>query len=283
MPELPEVETYIRELAPSLQGRRVLRARVYWPGVIAFPTAEEFETGLVGLRFTQFARRGKYMLLGLDDPRTLIVHLRMTGKLFLAPADTPPGKHEHVIFDLDGGESLLYQDPRKFGRMWLTPHPENVLAALGPEPLGPDFTAQYLHAKLAGRSACIKALLLDQHILAGVGNIYADEALYRARLHPGRAAGALHEEEVHRLCAAVQEVLRSAIDQRGSSLGLSNLQNYIRPGGEQGGYQEEHLVFRRTGQPCPHCGHPIERIVIAQRSSHFCPVCQPASGTLSQP
>ena len=167
--------------------------------------------------------------------------------------------------------------------MWLTPQPENVLAALGPEPLSSDFTAERLRARLAGRTACIKALLLDQHILAGVGNIYADEALYRARLHPSRAAGALSEEEIHRLHAAVQEVLRTAIEQRGSSLGMSSLQNYIRPGGEQGGYQAEHLVFRRTGQPCSRCGHPIERIVIAQRSSHFCPVCQPAAGNFSPP
>jgi len=275
MPELPEVETFIRELAPELNGRRITRARVFWPGVIAFPTDEEFVTAIAGARFDRFARRGKYMLFGLDDPRTLIVHLRMTGKLQLAPAAGPPAKHEHVILDLDDGRSLHYQDPRKFGRFWLTPYPETVLAKLGPEPLGPDFTPAYLIDKLAGRKAPIKALLLDQRIVAGIGNIYADETLYRAHVHPARPAGNLRADEIARLHAAAQDVLQVAIERCGSSLGRSNLQNYIRPGGEQGGFQEEHNVFRKTGQPCPHCGHPIERMVIAQRSSHYCPVCQP--------
>lgn len=274
MPELPEVETYIRELAPDLQGRRVVQAHVYWPGSIALPTGAEFESAMPGASFAEFGRRGKYLLFGLDDPRTLIVHLRMTGKLYLAPTGAPPGKHEHVILDLDDGRSLHYQDPRKFGRLWLTPDPAAILRNLGPEPFGPDFTPAYLSQKLAGRTAAIKGLLLDQRILAGVGNIYADEALYRARLHPSRAGGDLAEDEIGRLHAAVQAVLARAIEQQGSSLGGSSLQNYMRPGGQQGGFQEEHNVFRRTGQPCPRCGHPIERIVIAQRSSHFCPICQ---------
>ena len=275
MPELPEVETYLRELAPDLDGRQITHARVYWPRTIALPSAPEFEIAIAGARFADFARRGKYMLFGLDDPRTLIVHLRMTGKLYLAPAGTAPSKHEHVVLDLDDGRSLHFQDPRKFGRMWLTPDPAAVLSALGPEPFGPEFAAAYLVAKLAGRTASVKALLLDQRIVAGVGNIYADEALYCARLHPARPAGSLSADEISRLHAAVLDVLARAIERCGSSLGRSNLQNYSRPGGGQGGFQEEHSVFRRTGQPCPRCGHPIERMVIAQRSSHYCPVCQP--------
>lgn len=276
MPELPEVETYVRELAPELAGRRVTDARVYWKRTVALPSATEFEKSIAGARFSEFGRRGKYMLLGLDDGRTLIVHLRMTGNLDVVPGDAVPGKHVHVTLALDDGRSIHFQDTRKFGRMWLTDDPDSVLAHLGPEPLGSEFTPDYLDARIAKRKASIKSLILDQGIVAGVGNIYADEALYRARIHPARTGGDLSPAEVAHLYAAVVEILARAIDRQGSSLGTSNLQNYSRPGGQPGGYQEEHNVFRKTGEPCPRCGHPIERIVIAQRGTHYCPVCQPA-------
>jgi formamidopyrimidine-DNA glycosylase len=198
----------------------------------------------------------------------------MTGHLLVKDGAEQPGPHTHVLIDLDDGLRLHYQDPRKFGRMWLTGEPEKLLAKLGPEPLGEQFTATGLAAQLKGRKASIKALLLDQTLAAGVGNIYADEALFRAGIHPARAGGGLTLAECERLAAAVATVLAEGIAAAGSSLGTSGLQNYSRPGGQTGGFQDEHRVFRRTGQPCVACGVPIERIVLSQRSTHFCPHCQ---------
>ncbi len=276
MPELPEVETYVRDLAPQLAGRRVTGARVTWPRTIASPPAPDFVQSIAGAVFQGFGRRGKYMLLGLEDGRTLVVHLRMTGKFEIAPPGAVPGKHVHVVMDLDDGRSIHFQDTRKFGRIWLTDDVNAVLARLGPEPLSADFAPEYLATRLAGRKASIKALILDQGIVAGVGNIYADETLFRAGIHPARPAGALSRDEITDLHLAIVEILARAIELQGSSLGTSNLQNYSRPGGQPGGFQEEHWVFRRTGEPCVRCGHPVERIVLAQRGTHFCPVCQPA-------
>ena len=275
MPELPEVETYVRDLAPEIAGRTVVAAQVTWPRIIAVPAAEAFPARITGLRFTTFGRRGKYMLLGLSDDTTLVVHLRMTGKLLIVPGDTPPAPHTHVVLTLDDGRALHYNDSRKFGRFWLVADPDVLLASkLGPEPLSDDFTPAGLAARLAGRQAPIKALLLDQALVAGIGNIYADESLYHAGIHPARPGGTLTRPEIARLHAAIRTVLAAAIDRHGSSLGDSTQQNFLRPGGAPGGYQENHAVFQRTGQPCLRCGTVIERIVIAQRSTHFCPTCQ---------
>ena len=276
MPELPEVETYVRELEPLLAGRRILAAEVRWPRTIAGPSPEEFVARIAGQRFATFGRRAKYMLLGLNEGDTLIVHLRMTGHMYVKDMAAAPDAHTHVLFDLDDGRRLHFQDPRKFGRMWLTAQPEMVLRKLGPEPLSDAFSGEELAGKLAGRKAAIKALLLDQALAAGVGNIYADEALFRAGLHPLRPGGSLTSGEVERLRLAVATVLADGIAAAGSSLGGSSLQNYSRPGGQTGSFQEEHRVFRRTGQPCLTCGAPIERIVVGQRSTHFCPNCQPS-------
>jgi formamidopyrimidine-DNA glycosylase len=280
MPEMPEVETYVRELEPLLAGRQILTAEVRWPRTIAGPSPEEFVVRIAGQRFSTFGRRAKYMLLGLAHGDTLgdtlIVHLRMTGHLYVKDAAEAPDAHTHVLLDLDDGRRLHYQDPRKFGRMWLTAQPETVLRKLGPEPLSDAFSGEELAGKLAGRKAAIKALLLDQALAAGVGNIYADEALFRAGLHPLRPGGSLTPGEVERLRLAVAAVLTAGIAAAGSSLGGSSLQNYSRPGGQTGNFQEEHRVFRRTGQPCLTCGAPIERIVVGQRSTHFCPNCQPS-------
>lgn len=276
MPELPEVETYVRELEPLLGGRRILAAEVRWPRTIAGPSPEEFVARIAGQRFVAFGRRAKYMLLGLDGGDTLIVHLRMTGHMVVKDAAEAPDAHTHVLFDLDDGHRVHYQDPRKFGRMWLTSQPEMILSKLGPEPLSDAFSGEELAGKLAGRKAAIKALLLDQALTAGVGNIYADEALFRAGLHPLRPGGSLTPGEVERLRQAVAAVLTAGIAAAGSSLGGSSLQNYSRPGGQTGSFQDEHRVFRRTGQPCLTCGAPIERIVVGQRSTHFCPNCQPS-------
>ena len=275
MPELPEVETYVRDLAPLLRGRQVCETTVSWPRTITLPDAENFVARIAGQRFVEFGRRGKYMLLGLESGMTLIVHLRMTGHLIIVAGDAPSAPHTHVVMRLDDGQKLIFQDSRKFGRLWLVTDPAPVLAHLGPEPFAADFTPAYLAARLHRRAAPIKALLLDQGLVAGVGNIYADEALFRAGIHPRRPAGSLDVAEVAALHAAVQTVLMLGIAKAGSSLGDSSLQNYSRPGGAPGGFQEEFKVFRRTGQPCPQCGAPITRIVVAQRGTHFCPHCQP--------
>ena len=274
MPELPEVETYVREIAPLLRGRQVVAARVRWARTIAAPDPTSFAEMIIGQRFATFNRRGKFMLLGLESGDTLIVHLRMTGHLFVQENGVEPDKHTHVLLDLDDGRCLHYQDSRKFGRIWLVSNPEWVLAKLGPEPLGEAFSVQDFAAKLAGREASIKSLLLDQRIVAGVGNIYADESLFAARLYPARAGGNLTLPEIERLRDSIQTVLQKAIQRNGSSLGHSSVQNYVRPNGEPGGFQDEHRVYQRAGQACSDCGQMIERIVLGQRSTHFCAVCQ---------
>jgi formamidopyrimidine-DNA glycosylase len=273
MPELPEVETYIRELAPQLQGKRVTGAQIFWPRIVSLPDASTFVDLIQNRRFESFGRRGKYMLFGLDSGEMLIVHLRMTGELRVQPATQERDKHTHLILDLDSGESLHYRDQRKFGRVWLVDNPAEVLCKLGPEPLSEDFSPASLTAALCGRTASAKALLLDQAIVAGVGNIYADEALFRAGIDPRRSGGTLTASELQRLHDAVRWVLQRGIELRGSSLGRGP-QNYAPPGGLPGAAQEGHQVFRRTGLPCGQCGVPIVRIVLAQRSTHFCPTCQ---------
>lgn len=274
MPELPEVETYVRDLTPLLQGRTVKGVTILWPRIIAAPTPDGFMRHLIGQQFMTFGRRGKYMLLGLASGDTLIIHLRMTGRVLIYEQPLMPDKHTHVVLDLVDGGQIHYQDSRKFGRLWLVADPASVLYKLGEEPLTANFGADYLAAKVAGRSASIKALLLDQTVVAGVGNIYADESLFLAGIHPARPGNTLRHPEVEKLYKAIQTVLTRAIAQHGSSLGRSSIQNYARPGGEIGGFQEEHKVFQRTGEPCVSCGGPIQRIVITQRSTHFCPVCQ---------
>ena len=269
MPELPEVETYVRELRPQLEGKRVVQGHVHWPRIIAQPDVSLFLDLIRGRRFDSFERRGKYILLGLDSGESLIIHLRMTGEIRVHPATVEADKHTHLLLDLESGERLHYRDPRKFGRVWLVNDPATILGRLGPEPFSTGFTLAGLAERLAGRTASIKALLLDQTILAGVGNIYADEALFMAKIDPRRAGGSLSPAEIDALHGAVRAVLQAGIDGRGSSL-----QNYAPPAGEKGSFQEQHQVFRRTDQPCYHCGTPIRRVVLAQRSTHFCPICQ---------
>lgn len=269
MPELPEVETYVRELAPQLQERRITGAQVFWPRIVAQPDVPVFIDLINDRRFERFERRGKYMVFGLDSGEWLIVHLRMTGELRVQPSHVEPDKHTHLLFDLDNGQRLHYRDMRKFGRIWLVDDAEEVLYKLGPEPLGAEFSEDYLAETLSRRSASIKSLLLNQSVLAGVGNIYADEALFLAGIDPRRAGGDLNGAEISALRQAVRQVLAQGIAMRGSSL-----QNYVPPTGEKGHFQEQHQVFRRTGEPCPRCGEPIQRVKLAQRSTHFCPNCQ---------
>ncbi len=269
MPELPEVETIARDLRHDLVGRRIVDVEVRWERTVATPPAAELKAALVGLQIMGADRRGKFLLFPLSQGRTLLIHLRMTGQLHVVDAAAPLDAHTHLVLTLDSGRRLIFRDMRKFGRVYVTSNPAEVLGELGPEPLNPDFTSQQLAARLAGRKAPIKSLLLDQRVVAGIGNIYADEILFKAFIDPRRPGRDLLPNDVARLHTATRQVLAQAIFDRGSSL-----QNYRRPGGAAGQNQERHQVFRRTGKSCPRCGATIERIVIGQRSTHFCPQCQ---------
>jgi formamidopyrimidine-DNA glycosylase len=282
MPELPEVETHVRDLEPELRNRAVTAAQVLWRRTIAVPSAEQFVGMIAGQHFTSFGRRGKYMLFGMASGDTLIIHLRMSGKLFVRPANTAVDLHTRVVFELDDGRRLCFVDPRKFGRIWLVANAEEVVGKLGPEPQGNEFTAEWLAQKLAKRGVAVKSLLLDQSIAAGVGNIYADEALHEALIHPLRRGSSLTPDEIERLRLALAAVLTRAVELGGSSLGRSPIQNYLRPSGEAGEFQEEHRVYARTGKPCLRCTAPITRIVVGQRSTHFCPICQPLVEEMSR-
>ena len=275
MPELPEVETVTRGLRAALVGRTVVEVDVRREKTLVPPNAEGFVAHLTGRRVTQVRRRGKWILLTLDSGETLIAHLRMTGQLVLSD-DRPDDPYIRVLFALDDGRYLRFSDMRKFGRLWLTAHPDEVLGGLGPEPLADDFTAERLADMLRGRRRRIKALLLDQHFLVGLGNIYTDESLWRARIHPLRRADTLTPEEVRRLHRAIREVLQESIADGGTTLSDGM---YRRSDGETGAFISRLAAYGRKGEPCPRCGTPIERIRVAQRGTHFCPHCQ----VLSEP
>lgn len=279
MPELPEVENYARDLKPMLVGRRIVDVQVFWPRTIGRPAPEAFAAALLGRQIVNTDRRGKYLLFTLDNHHTLILHLRMTGGLCLEAPQAEPLKHTHVVLGLDNGQQLHYRDQRKFGRFYLVDDPAMIVGKLGPEPLSDAFTPTDLLHAIAGRRSAIKTLLLDQTIVAGIGNIYADEALFLAGIDPRRPGSTLTLVDCARLHTAVRQALAEAIREGGSSLGRSALSNYARPTGLRGRYQERHRVFRRTGLPCPVCGTPIQQVRLAQRSTHFCPHCQDNSAT----
>ncbi|RPI58364.1 MAG: bifunctional DNA-formamidopyrimidine glycosylase/DNA-(apurinic or apyrimidinic site) lyase [Chloroflexi bacterium] len=278
MPELPEVETVARGLREPLEGRTIVDVTVRWPRTVALPrgqdAGDEFRRRLLGRRVTSVGRRGKYVVIALDEGY-LLIHLKMTGRLQVVPRHQPPDKHVHTLFDLDDGRQLRFRDVRKFGRIYLVDRPESVTAGLGPEPLAAGLTLADFRRLLARRSGRLKSLLLNQAFLAGLGNIYADEILFRARLHPLRRAASLAGEEQERLYRAVRAVLEEAIADQGTTLGDGG---YVDAEGQVGRHQERLAVYHRAGQPCPRCQAPIERVVIGGRSSHFCPRCQPEGG-----
>jgi formamidopyrimidine-DNA glycosylase len=211
----------------------------------------------------------KYLVFHLSGEETLIIHLKMTGHLFLTQADNPLDKHTHTVFSLASGKELRFQDIRKFGRVYLVHDPQEIFSQLGPEPLAESFTADCLRQQLNGRTRILKPLLLDQTFVAGIGNIYADEALFYAGLHPQRRADSLTADAIKALHAAIQKVLQLGIEREGASIS-----NYIKPDGSKGDMQNAVAVFRRTGMPCYQCGNSIQRIVLGGRSTHFCPHCQ---------
>jgi len=272
MPELPEVETFVTELRPHLVDRRILAADVLWPRTLAMPDRTSFTERLQDRQITGLGRRGKYLLFGLDSGDVLIIHLRMTGRLEIVPGDSPlrAGPHARAWFDLSGGECLVFTDARKFGRIWLARDPGEVLGALGPEPLDWEFDASRLAGRIGRRRVAVKALLLDQTVIAGIGNIYADEALFLAGIHPLRPGMSLSDDEIERLHDAIRRVLREAISQQGTTL-----RDYRPPYSPEGAYRNSLRVYQQTDRPCPSCGTPIQRIRVTQRSTHFCPQCQP--------
>jgi formamidopyrimidine-DNA glycosylase len=262
MPELPEVETVARSIAP-LVGRKILSAEFRKARVLRGGDPEEMAARLRGKRIAGIKRYGKFILASLSGGGFLMVHLGMTGRLLLGG---PAGKHTHAILTFDRG-TLLYDDSRQFGCIEYSAEFPARVARLGPEPL--EVSSEDFAAGMKGRQTSIKALLLNQTFVRGVGNIYADEALFRAGIHPLARAGRINHERARRLHRAVVEVLTEAIAAGGSSIS-----DYVDAEGRRGFFQTQHRVYQRTGEPCVTCGAPIRRVLAAQRSSHFCPKCQ---------
>lgn len=264
MPELPEVETTVRLLQPDLAGRTFTQVQLNWPKHAADPAA--LTNLLPGHKIVEVGRRGKYLVFTLEpSDRTLFIHLMMSGRLGVFSADEPLDKHDHTIFELDDGRQLRFNDTRKFGRVYLVANAKKVVGKLGPEPLGESFTVDWLAERLSQRTRVIKALLMEQSFLAGIGNIYADEILFRAKIDPRRAAHQLAPEEAAALHRAIREVLTEAIEYQGTSF------DWVYP---EGGMQERLRVYGRAGEPCLVCGHEIQRVVLVQRGTHLCPRCQ---------
>ena len=263
MPELPEVETIKNDLAPVVEGRRFVEVEVLNPRSIRHPSPEEFRRGLAGRGVLRLGRRGKYLIIYLDQG-ALVVHLKMTGGLFLSPHPAT-----RVAFLLDNGTRLYFADRRKLGGLWLVVNAAQVVGRLGPEPLEPEFTPQVLGERLQGRRAPIKALLLDQAFLAGVGNMYADEALFAAGIHPLRRGRDLTPQEVEALHRAICKVLLDGIGTGGASV-----DTYRRPDGSAGHTHHGFQVAHKRGENCPCCGTPIQRLAVRQRGTYFCPQCQ---------
>ena len=269
MPELPEVETIKNELKPYVVGRSISSVTLFWEGMLRQPSLVEFYSRIAGQRITGLSRRGKYLIFALGSGELLIIHLRMTGSLLIGRDSSPP-RFTRAVLHLDDGSSIFFRDPRKFGKMQLVKDKDSVVGGLGPEPLEPSFTARVRAERLATRKAPLKPVLLDQGVIPALGTTHADAALVSAWIHPLRPANSLSLKEVRRLHRAIRQVLLSAIGNKGASVST-----YFRPGGELGTAQFHFRVAHRGGKACPVCGTPIERIVVRNRGSYFCPKCQP--------
>ncbi|KAB2951855.1 DNA-formamidopyrimidine glycosylase [Heliorestis acidaminivorans] len=273
MPELPEVETVRRSLEPKIVGRTIKGLTINLPRIVNSPPGHDFAETLIGKSFEKLERRGKYLLCYLSEDYCLVVHLRMTGRLIHCSPEEPIVRHSHVLIELDDGQQLRYIDVRQFGTLTLRKTEEldklSGLKDLGPEPLGEDFTLAEFQKAIASKKRNIKALLLDQRFIAGLGNIYVDEALARAALHPDRLASDLASEEVDSLYQSIRQVLEEGISARGTSF-----RDYVDGEGNKGDFQNRLWVYGRAGQPCPRCKEPIQREKKAGRGTHFCPCCQ---------
>ena len=273
MPELPEVETVRRVLAPALEGRTLAHVEIADARLTRPLDPLEVAAELDGERVEAVDRRGKYLIVRFESGRALLVHLRMTGSFLVAPrGELPADPHRRAVVTLDDGSDVAYRDVRRFGT-WLLLEPDELDpylgARVGPEPLGPGYKATHLAEKLARRRAPVKAAILDQRTVAGVGNIYADEALWRARIHPLTPAEALDPSEVKALHRGVRQALQLGIRRQGSTL-----RDYRQPDGAPGSAQDEFRVYGRGGEPCERCGTPIDKIRVGGRGTWFCPSCQ---------
>jgi len=268
VPELPEVETVARDLRGLILGATIVGARVSWPRTVRTHAPELFGEAVAGHRVVDVGRRAKLIVVHLSGDAVLTIHLKMTGQLFVVPAGAPEDPYVRLVLELDNGREIHFRDIRKFGRVGLYQADGTPFAAFGPEPLDPAFTLRAFRKLIRRRKARLKPLLVDQAFLAGVGNIYADEALWAARLHPLRSAASLHPPDERRLYLELRRVLAEAVARRGSSI-----DDYTAPEGD-GTMQERLQIYQRTGEPCPRCGRPIRRVVIGARSTHFCSWCQ---------
>jgi len=271
MPELPEVETIVKALrlggrgGEALPGRKVSAVDVLWHRTAATPTGDVWLRMLAGQQLLDVTRRGKFVVMPFERD-TLLIHLRMSGDLRVEPTTADIKPHDRLLITFTTGVRLAFNDPRKFGRAWLTPTPNDVLGGLGVEPLSDAFTTDWLSNALASHRRQLKPLLLDQSFIAGLGNIYSDESLHLSGLHPLRIASSLTSGEVDRLHSAIQSVLNQGIRHNGASL------DWVYRGGD---FQNYFRVYGRAGQPCQTCGTPIVRLVVGQRGTHICPHCQP--------
>jgi len=270
MPELPEVETIAKNLregngSPPIPGHRIVNFSTDWPRHVRHPSFRTFNRRIRNREIVDVKRRGKYLVFPLDH-ETLLIHLRMSGDLRLAPSQDPKDRFDHTTFNLDNGWDLRFSDARKFGRVSLYADPEVVLGRLGPEPLAPNFTHDRLASMLRARKRNLKPLLLDQSFLAGLGNIYTDEALHQAGLHPLRRSDTLTNAEIKRLWKSIRESLEMGIRHNGASI------DWVYRGGD---FQHHFRVYKREEEPCFKCGTQIQRTVVGGRGTHFCPRCQP--------
>jgi len=270
MPELPEVETIRLHLRrgsdeePSLVGQRIEGVSLRWPRHIVEPAVSTFRKQIRGRTVQDVTRRGKFILIPLDG-RTLAIHLMMSGDLRIADSASPRGRFDHTVFNLESGWQLRFSDSRKFGRVYLLKDPGGLLGKLGPEPLSDDFDSAALDQILSEHRRALKPLLMDQTVIAGLGNIYADEALHRAKLHPLRQSDSLHSAEVRDLWGGIRAALQSGLDHNGASI------DWVYRGGD---FQNYFRAYGRAGEPCPACGTEIVRTVVGQRGTYFCPTCQ---------
>jgi len=276
MPELPEVETVARQVRPRLVGRAIERVHVHWSRTLGGAAPRAFARAVEGARFTRVERRGKYIVFELargESPAGFLVgHLRMTGRMLVEPAPERAPDYERVAFELDDGRRFSFLDVRKFGRLVHAARAEDVVGALGPEPLGEQCSAAWFARALRERARRVKPLLLDQSFVAGLGNIYVDESLHAARVHPLARSDRLPRERARALWSAMRATLHAAIEREGSSFDAF----YRTPEGKPGSYQDAFRVYGRAGEPCASCGGAIRRIVVGQRGTHYCPRCQRA-------
>lgn len=271
MPELPEVETTRRGIEPHVAGRRVVELAVHEPR-LRWPVPPQISRAVCGAAVIGVRRRAKYLLIDLDRHRSLILHLGMSGSLRVLPAKTPRLKHDHFDLLIDSGQTLRFNDPRRFGSLHLVegdPLAHPLLASLGPEPLNPEFDPEHLWQASRGRRVAVKPFLMNAHVVVGVGNIYASEALFRAGVRPGRQARHLKRDEIVRIVESIKAVLTQAV-----KVGGTTLRDYVGADGTPGYFKQKLFVYERADEPCRHCGTPIRHRVQAQRSTYWCHVCQ---------